>query len=232
MLGGDDQAEPFLGERDEGQSVRAGGGLARHAGLGQAGRHRGGDLQVARRLAVIARQVGAVEAEAHALRVEEPAGLGARLAVDYPQAVPGDGVKAGDDGLELGPYGEALTPGGEAHDVGAVGERLAGLRAVSLGVHARDVHEALAREPECRGRATRPPGEGDRRVEQGERGREQRERRVAARHDERRAGRAYRADRDQLKSGVGPVTSGTAARGTVIRGSGRDRGDGDVRRIG
>ena len=230
MLGGDDQAEPFLGERDEGQAVGAGGGLARHAGLRQAGRHRGRDLQVARppgcrSLAGRRRRGrGAARSASSRRRASAP---GSRLTIrSRCLAMASRPVTAAlSSGRTARPSRQAVKPTTSAPS----GSGWPASPPSPWVCTPADVHQALAREPERRGGATGPPGEGDRRVEQGERGGEQRERRVAARHDERRAGRAYRADRDQLKSGVGPVS---AARGAVIRGTGRDRGDGDVRRIG
>jgi hypothetical protein len=195
VLSRDDQAEVLVGERDEGQAVGAGGGLARDSRGDEACADRRGDLEVAGRLSVVAEQVVRLEAEAAALGVEEAARLRTGLAVDDPQAVPRDRVKPGDDRPELGPQRDALAPAGEADQAGARGDRQAVLAAVP-GVHAGRVHQALARQAERLRGAAGPPGESDRRVEQRERGGEQRECRVAARHDERRAGRTNRADRD------------------------------------
>ena len=96
VLGGDDQAEALLGERDEGQAVGAGGGLARHAGVREAGRHRGGDLEVPGGLGVVPGQVPGREAEPLPLGVEQAARLGTGLAVDDPQPVLGDRAEPGD----------------------------------------------------------------------------------------------------------------------------------------
>jgi hypothetical protein len=214
VLAGDDQAEVLVGKRDEGQAVGTGGGLARDSRGREAGPDRRGDLEVARRLCVITRQLGRLEAEAAALGVEKAARLRAGLAVDDPQAVPRDRVNPGDDRPELGPQHDALAPGGEPDHAVARWNRRVVLAAAVPGVHARRVHEALAREAERLSGAAGPPGERDRRVEQRERGREQRECRVAARHDERRAGRNNRADRDQPRLDGFPASPGAARGGT------------------
>ncbi len=86
------------------------------------------------------------------------------------------------------------------------------------------MHQAGPGQAERLARAAGPPGEADRRVEQGQRGGEQREGRVAAGHDDRGPGRSDRADGDLLERG-GRRGGGSRAV-DAARGLGRSRGPG------
>jgi hypothetical protein len=139
--------------------------------------------------AVVAGQLGGLQAEPEALAVEQRARLRSRFAVDQPQSPPGHVVQAAD--LGSGPDHQALAPGGEADHLGAARDarrvvardarRVAALSRADA-MHAGRMHQASRSQAQGLGAAARPPGERQRRVEQRERRFEQRQRRVTAGH--------------------------------------------------
>jgi hypothetical protein len=169
------QVEPLVRQRHETEAVRPGGRLARHARVGKARGDRARDLEVADRPGVVARKFGGIEAEPLPFAVKQPACLSAGLPVDQAQLVLGDAVYPRYELSEFWPDHEAFPPRGEPHNFGAAGQLLRGsgvVRAFRIAqVDAGSMHEARGRESQGLLAPARPPGEGDRRVQQPERGR-------------------------------------------------------------
>src|ERR1700683_82234 len=90
LAGGDDQIEVFSGQGDEAQSVGTGSRFAGDPGGGQACGYIRGYLQVPGRVGVVAGQLAGVDSLSSELSVEQAAGLGAGLPLDYPQTSRGD----------------------------------------------------------------------------------------------------------------------------------------------
>jgi hypothetical protein len=89
QAGRDHQVEPLGGQRDEGQAVGEGRGLAGDARVGQPGADGRRHLKVPGDLGAVAGQPAAVDAQAGQLAVEHAAGLGARLPVHQAQPAAG-----------------------------------------------------------------------------------------------------------------------------------------------
>jgi len=92
------------GQRDEGQVVGAGGGLAGDARVGQASRDGRGQVQVPGRAGAVPAQLARRDPGAGQFAVEQGARLRARFAVHQPQPALGQVPDTGDAAGPAGPY--------------------------------------------------------------------------------------------------------------------------------
>jgi hypothetical protein len=127
LLSGDDDVEPFCGQRDEGQVVGHRRRLAGDPRVRQPSGDRRCDLHMTGGSSVVPVELAGTNPDPLHFSVEQQAGLGPRLAVDQTKAGLGDVGQTRSASGHVGSQYQAFPPGAKADHISSLTELLSSL---------------------------------------------------------------------------------------------------------